>query len=225
MVLNISAVRAVLFDLDGTLLDSLRDLACSMNTVLSRVGFPEHPVESYKLMVGDGMEMLVMRAMPPEAQKDQAQISTLKQAMEEEYGHRWSETTLPYPGIPELLDELVRRDILLTVLSNKPEPFTRACVSKLLAPWAFAEVIGARHDAPRKPDPKQAIAIARRLGIPPGEFLYLGDTGVDMKTAGGAGMTAIGVLWGFRSADELSRDGATALIEKPAQLLSWISPT
>lgn len=207
-----------MFDLDGTLLDSLHDLGESMNTVLQRLGHQPHPIEAYKLMVGNGMEILVRRALPTSVQ-DASSVEAAVKAMEAEYQTRWKRMTRPYPGIPELLDTLVSRGFPLTILSNKPDPFTRLTVDALLENWHFTRVFGARPGIPKKPDPGQALTIASSLGIRPEEFVYLGDSGVDMQTAIGAGMYPTGVLWGFRSADELRENGARTLLTHPADLL------
>ena len=139
--------------------------------------------------------------------------------MRKEYGQCWAATTRAYEGIPELLDELTARGIRLAVLSNKPDEFTRLCVAQLLANWRFATVLGAGPSLPKKPDPAARRGVARRLAVAPGEFLYLGDTNTDMQTAVAAGMFAVGVLWGFRSADELTANGAKVLLKKPLDLL------
>ncbi|MFH1724937.1 MAG: HAD family hydrolase [Elusimicrobiota bacterium] len=210
--------RAVLFDLDGTLLDTLDDIADSMNAVLRRAGYPEHPLEAYKYFVGDGIRALVLRALP-EDRRDDAGIETQLGAMREEYGRRWKDKTRPYAGVPKLLDALSKRGLRMAILSNKPENNTRSAVEALLGGWKFAEVRGAAPGGPLKPDPSGAMEISAALGIPPDEFIYLGDTGIDMKTAVGAGMYAVGALWGFRKADELLAEGAKALIQRPEDLL------
>jgi phosphoglycolate phosphatase len=214
--------RAVIFDLDGTLLDTIGDLARSMNIVLGRFGFPEHNVETYKTYVGDGMEMLVRRSMPEPFREDAALRARCVDAMREEYDRRHKETTKPYEGIPELLDGLVARQLRMAVLSNKPDAPTRLLVAELLPHWRFEAVFGESPATPRKPNPTGALSIAKSLQIPSNEFLYVGDTDIDMHTAAAAGMYAVGVLWGFRKADELLAGGAQALIQKPAELLSFI---
>ena len=211
--------RAVLFDLDGTLLDTLQDLAEAMNSVLRRSGFATHPLQAYKYFVGDGMETLVRRALPETHGNDEATVSACLAAMKEEYRRRWMEQTRPYPGIPELLDELAARQIQLSVLSNKPDEFTRMMVKKLLPRWQFAWVFGERPGVPRKPDPFSALEIAERSLVASEAFVYLGDTATDMITANAAGMYAVGVTWGFRPAEELTANGAKTLISSPADLL------
>ncbi len=215
------AFRAVLFDLDGTLLDTIEDLANCMNSVLGRQGFPGHDIESYKRFVGDGVELLVQRALP-EGRRDDATIVFSVAAMRDEYAKRWSERTQPYKGIPDLLDGLVARGIRMAVLSNKPDDFTKMMVSELLPRRQFEAVLGERPGKGRKPDPQGAFEIASLLGMPPREFLYLGDTNTDMRTATAAGMYPVGALWGFRSAEELIGSGARVLIEKPMDLLGLL---
>ncbi|MEN6458979.1 MAG: HAD family hydrolase [Thermoguttaceae bacterium] len=210
--------RAVLFDLDGTLLDTLTDLADSTNAALRSLGFPTHPRESYQQFVGDGVERLIQRALPVE-RRDAATVAACGRCMRKEYGDRWAATTRPYAGIPELLDRLTDRRMPMAVLSNKPEEFTRLCVAQLLPGWKFAAVVGAGPALPKKPDPSGARQIAAELGVAPGECLYLGDTNTDMQTAAAAGMFAVGALWGFRTADELAASGARVLLKSPLDLL------
>ncbi len=210
--------EAVLFDLDGTLLDTIQDLTDSMNIALSRLGFPGHDVDTCKEFVGDGVEMFALRSLPNN-RRDEATVAKCAAAMREEYGKRWARKTRPYDGIPELLDGLTLRNLKLAVLSNKPEEPTKAMVAELLSQWRFYPVAGARPSVPKKPDPTRAMDISRQLDVPPEQFLYLGDTGTDMKTARAAGMFAVGALWGFRTAEELTANGAEALVEYPMDVL------
>ncbi|HHW03432.1 MAG TPA: HAD family hydrolase [Thermoanaerobacterales bacterium] len=214
--------EAVLFDLDGTLLDTLQDLADSMNSVLSRRGFPVHDIEKYRYFVGDGMYNLVLRTLPPNNREEEIIKQCLKE-LKDEYGRRWANTTRPYEGICELLDKLSDMGLKKAVLSNKPHDFTRLIIDKLLPDWSFDAVVGQREGVPKKPDPTAALAIADALKIPPEKFLYLGDTNTDMKTANAAGMYAVGALWGFREAEELVESGAKVLIKHPKELLNILS--
>jgi phosphoglycolate phosphatase len=223
MLADRSRYKAVLFDLDGTLLDTLDDLADSTNCVLRRLGFPEHPREAYKYFVGDGVEALIQRAIPRQVVDRQA-IADYAQMMRQEYSLRWAEKTRPYDGIAELLDGLTNRGLPRAVLSNKPAEFTRLCVSRLLARWQFEVVLGAGAELPRKPHPAAALAIAARLGLPPQKIVYLGDTNTDMQTALAAGMYPVGAVWGFRTAAELTAAGARRLIERPPDLLRLWDP-
>jgi phosphoglycolate phosphatase len=213
--------RGVLFDLDGTLLDTLQDLADSMNGALARLGAPVHEMEFYRVAVGDGVEMLARRSLP-ENRRDEPSVSACVAAMRDEYSRRWAATTKPYPGIPDLLDKLTARGIAMAVLSNKPDDFTRKIADTLLGRWKFGAALGSRPGRPRKPDPAEALDIALTLGIPPGQWIYLGDTNTDMETACAAGMFPVGALWGFRSREELIAHGARQVVARPLQILDLL---
>ena len=213
--------QAVIFDFDGTLLDTLRDLAESVNTVLSRSGFPEHSLEAYRHFVGEGIEELARRVLP-EGHRDEATITRILTDVREEYRQRWPNHTRPYEGIPELLDALTARRVKMAIVTNKPDDSTRTMAARLLPRWKFDVIVGATTDLPRKPDPKGALEAARHLRLPARAFLYVGDSDIDMKTANAAGMYPVGVLWGFRTADELVKNGAKVLIRKPLELLDLL---
>ncbi len=212
-------IRAIIFDLDGTLLDTLEDIASSMNRVLETMGFAPHPTEDYKLLVGDGIANLIKRALPESLAGDEEIVNRTLEMMNKEYSKSWRLHTRPYEGVPELLDELQWRKIPMAILSNKNHEFTAEMVSALLSKWRFYPVLGQRPGLPLKPDPQGALEISRTLGIPPGGFLYLGDTGTDMRTASSAGMYPVGALWGFRSEEELIKGGARKLISHPTELV------
>lgn len=213
--------HAVLFDLDGTLLDTLEDLADSMNAVLARHGLSAHPLEAYRYFVGDGVINLVRRALGGPGRDDEC-VHRLVAEMREQYARRWDRKTRPYEGIPPLLDALTARRSPKAVLSNKPHDATALCVGKLLGRWRFDAVQGVTDEVPPKPDPTGAMGVCRRLGAPPEAFVYVGDTNTDMRTARAAGMCAVGALWGFRTAEELSRSGAQSLIARPLDLLDLL---
>ena len=213
--------HAILFDLDGTLLDTLADIANSANAALLQLGFPTHPVDAYRYFVGDGSDCLVRRILP-ECRRDGEILKACREAILAEYAQRWAENTRPYPGIPELLGELEKRGIPKVVLSNKRDDFTKMTVATLLPNFSFEIVRGALPSIPVKPNPTAALQIAEQLLIPPGEFLYLGDTNTDMQTASAAGMFGAGVLWGFRSAEELRANGAKALLRTPEEVLDLL---
>jgi phosphoglycolate phosphatase len=212
---------AIIFDLDGTLLDTLEDIADAMNQALEAGGFPKHPLESYRHFVGDGVRMLATRTLP-EGSRDDDTITRFTAQMREAYARNWDNKTAPYPGIPELLDALVERGITMAVLSNKPDDFTKLCVEKLLPGWQFAAVLGHREGLALKPDPAGAVEVAARLTVPRERILYVGDSGMDMQTAVRAGMVPLGVLWGFRSRDELLAAGAVSLAGTPSHVLSYL---
>ena len=216
--------KAILFDLDGTLLDTLEDLATAANRALGTLGLPAHPTDAYRVFVGDGLRTLAERILPGE-QRSAAQVDALVAAFEREYSRTWNERTAPYAGVPEMLDRLTGDGYRMSVLSNKPDAFTRLCVEQLLPHWTFAPLYGQRPGVPKKPDPAAALAIAAELGLDPAEVLYLGDTATDMHTARAAGMEAVGVLWGFRTADELRAAGARHLITHPGELAPLLHPS
>jgi phosphoglycolate phosphatase len=214
--------RAVIFDLDGTLLDTLADIASAANAVLRQHGYPTHSLDEYKRLVGSGVRALFERALAA----DHVSAETIAQCdsdFREIYAERWHVESKPYAGIAELLDELAARGLPMAVLSNKPHEFTVQCAEALLPGRRFAAVLGQRPGVPIKPDPTSALEIARRLGVAAADCVYLGDTDIDMQTATNAGMHAVGVTWGFRPADELRRSGAAGLIDHPLDLLPLLS--
>jgi phosphoglycolate phosphatase len=213
--------KAAVFDLDGTLLDTLEDIADSMNSVLLKHGHPIHDVEPYKYFVGDGFRNLVFRALP-ESMRSDPYVDNCYSEVREEYAKRWNNKTKAYDGISEMLDELSYRGLKLSVLSNKSDDFAKLMIKQLLPHWRFYPVYGERYGIPKKPDPAAAVEISGILGVRPDECLYLGDTGVDMTTAVSAGMFAVGVLWGFRKADELLANGANMLVREPLEVLKLI---
>ena len=213
--------KAVIFDLDGTLLNSLEDIADSANSVLSDHGFPTHKPDDYKIFVGSGISELMTRALP-EKERDSETIDDYVKEYREEYARNWNAKTKPYAGIAAMLEELVSRKIKIAVLSNKLHAFTKQCVDKLLPRWKFNIVMGLQNDIPPKPDPTSALQIAKQLNIDLPNILYVGDSDIDMKTGVAAGMHPVGVLWGFRTKKELQKSGAKTLIEKPKELLDLI---
>ena len=212
-------IRAVLFDLDGTLADSLADLATATNGALAQLGCPTHPVESYRYMVGDGARELCARALP--ADKQGLQDEVLRR-MRQHYDRHCFDLTKLYAGIPELISALAERRHRLAVLSNKPDDFTQRMIAHYFQPSPFAVVRGQLPNVPLKPDPTAAQQIAQELGIPPAHWLYLGDTNTDMRTARAAGMHAVGVLWGFRARDELVESGAEHIVARPEDVLALL---
>lgn len=216
--MNISNFSGIIFDLDGTLLDTLEDLADSTNRVLARHGFAPHPVDAYRYFVGDGMRMLVERTLPQE-QRLAGVIDIVFGEVHAEYGKSWAEATRPYDGIPELLEQLRQRGLVMSVLSNKPDEFTGVMVRKFFPDVPFKCVYGVSDRVVKKPDPAGALRIAAETGIKPQQTLYLGDTLVDMKTAVAAGMFPLGALWGFRDEAELRAGGAELLLQHPLHLL------
>jgi phosphoglycolate phosphatase len=209
---------AVIFDMDGTLLDTLKDIADSMNMVLKRIGQPQRDFEYMRYSVGYGVDELARRAMP-EGSTEEDLLNCLGM-MREIYREHYRDTSRAYEGIPELLGELTKLKIPFAILSNKPEDFTVKMTEELLGGWKFAEVRGVRKDRPKKPDPAVALEIAQRWGISPERIAFVGDSAVDMQTANAAGMFAVGVLWGFRPRREIEEAGAMAMISHPLELIA-----
>jgi phosphoglycolate phosphatase len=212
-------MKAVLFDLDGTLLDTLADIASCTNLIRAELGLPPHPRDAYRHFVGDGLTELLVRAFPARALRGPG-LRARARRFEELYEEHGMDETRPYPGVARMLDGVVRRGLPMAVVSNKPQRFTADCVAELLARWRFAVVRGARPQVPLKPDPSGPLAAARAMKVAPCDVLYLGDTSVDMEAARRAGMLPVGALWGFRDADELTRSGARLLIRRPGELLA-----
>lgn len=204
--------RAAIFDLDGTLIDSVADIAAAVNAALQEHGHPAHPLEAYCEFVGEGVEVLITRALEP-APFDQAVLDRYRQL----YAADMTKRTAPYPGIQEMLVALQASGWRLGVLSNKPHPATCALVQYFFAGIAFGAVAGQRPELPRKPDPTAALDLAAQLGVVPSACWFVGDTIIDMQTARNAGMGAIGVTWGFRPAEVQSAD---AVANTAAELLN-----
>jgi len=213
--------KAVLFDLDGTLLDTIDDIGDALNRVLEQNGFPTHTIDAYSRFVGDGAANLIIRALPEDKRTDTI-IRPCLDAFLEDYSKDWNVKTRPYDGIPELLGSLTARGLKMAVLSNKPHKYTKQCLDGFLSDWNFDVVFGQRDDVPKKPDPAGALEIAEKLNISPSDFLYLGDTETDLKTSIAAGMFPVGVLWGFRSTEELQDNGAKVLIKSPLEALDLL---
>lgn len=211
---------AAVFDLDGTLLDTLQDIADSVNAALAAEGLAGHPADSYRLMVGNGMDVLVERAVAGRLEGN-ASLDRCRERARLEYAGRYNTATRPYDGVPELLDTLSARGLRLAVLSNKPDEYTVKIIREYLDGY-FEIVRGARPDFPKKPDPTQALDILFSMGATPERALMIGDSGGDMETALRAGMVPVGVLWGFREEQELRASGASALIARPADLLALL---
>ncbi len=219
--MSTSRFRGVIFDLDGTLLDTLEDIGNAANAVLAHHGFPSHPILAYRQFVGEGIQVLMKRSLPS-THRDEATLQACLQTMKTEYVRNLNKTAKPYPGIPEVLTKLKAAGLKLAVLSNKPDEFTGRCVTDFFGNELFQVCFGLRPGVPRKPDPAGALEIAQSWQTAPGNILYVGDSGTDMQTAMAAAMFPLGVLWGYRSREELLAHGAKAVIEKPDELLSFL---
>ncbi len=207
---------AVIFDVDGTLADSLGDIGGAMNEALAARGWPEHPLPAYNHFIGEGVEKMTLKAMP-------AQHHALMPALVDEYRARYALridlTTRAFPGVPEMLKALELQQVPMAVLSNKRDDFTVELVRRLFATVPFVEVRGEREGVPRKPHPRAALELAKVLGVEPARCAFVGDTPVDIKTGVSSGMVPVGVIWGFRSKDELLEHGAKFVISEPDELV------
>lgn len=210
--------KAVIFDLDGTLLDTLKDLTDSVNVSLNKLGFPGHNRDYYTQFMSAGIETMAELALPEE-HRNELVVNKMVEHIDKDYSKRWMNNSLPYRGISELLKALPERNVKMAVLSNTSHNLCQLMVSKLLADEHFEIIVGARPSIAKKPDPSAALNIALRLNIIPEEFLFLGDSDIDIKTAVAAGMYPVGALWGFGSTETLALSGANKLIKHPAELL------
>jgi phosphoglycolate phosphatase len=212
---------AFIFDLDGTLLDTLDDIAGAVNRVLRQQGFPEHEPQDYKTFVGDGAEMLIRRALPP-AERHEKTIAFCLEAYQKDYGANWDKNTTPYAGIPNMLDAIHRTGLKMGVFSNKPHAFTVNCVERFLSKWKFVMVIGNSGRFPKKPDPAGALAIAHSMQEDPKRIVFMGDSATDMQTAVGADMFPLGAAWGFRPVSELMQNGCRFLARRPMDVIEFL---
>lgn len=209
-------IKAVLFDLDGTLANSLSDLADSTNYALSEMGFPTHEREEYKYLVGDGIPKLIERALPVGEKTEENKKKCLDIFMER-YKEHYHDKTVAYDGIPDMLSELKEGGLKIAVISNKAEEMAVKVVEKLFG-GMFDVVAGKREGFPTKPDPALTLEVIRELGAKPQECVLVGDSGMDMAASVNAGATGIGVLWGFRLEDELLKNGARYIVKSPAEI-------
>ncbi|MBN1256543.1 MAG: HAD family hydrolase [Planctomycetes bacterium] len=212
--------KAVIFDLDGTLLNTLDDLADSANVMLTQLGYPLQNIASFNAFVGDGSRMMISRALP-ESARDEDTITQALALFNNEYKKRYDVKTKPYRGINEMLFALQDKGLPLVVYSNKPHPATVACVEKLLPQEVFTLILGQREGIPVKPDPTAALEIAAQFKLQPQDCLYLGDTNTDMWTAVNAGMFPVGAEWGFRTREELWEAGAEEILQSPEEILKF----
>jgi phosphoglycolate phosphatase len=213
--------RCVLFDLDGTLVDTIDDIALSMNRALEGRGFPARKPEEYPALVGRGIRNLARDSLPP-AERTEQNIDLVMEAAARFYQENPVVHSSPYPGILELLAGLSRLKIRCAVLSNKPDTVTRLVIRGLFPPASFDLVQGEIPGVPRKPDPSAAWDILVSLGCTPRETIFMGDSEVDMETARNTGCFPLGVGWGFRSPELLEKAGAARIIQRPEELLSLV---
>jgi phosphoglycolate phosphatase len=214
------AYTAVIFDLDGTLVNTLVDLADTCNEVLDYYHFPTHPTIAFKTFVGDGLQMLIKRISPVGTEEKVLQqcceLFTLL------YSQNWKRNSCPYEGISDMLSALKKHSVMLAVLSNKPHEFTKLFVEKFFSHELFSIVYGQRNGFPKKPDPIVALGIASQFGSRPEDTLFVGDSGLDIQTGKAAGMGTVGVSWGFRGAKELTDNNVDAIVHNPLELQKYV---
>ncbi len=210
--------HAIIFDLDGTLLDTLEDLTHATNHVLDSLGHDPIPTATCRQMIGNGARTLLKRACDGD---ERAVDKALKMFLAYYYDHKYDHTT-PFPGIPQTLDTLADQGLRFAVLSNKPHRATTEMIAHLLGNWSFEQVFGQRDGVPLKPDPTAALDICKHMDVTPNHVIFVGDSGEDMATAKAAGMLAVGVTWGLRDEPELREHGADVIIHQPSQLLDGL---
>lgn len=213
--------KTVVFDLDGTLLNTIDDLADAGNRVCAARGWPQHTVEEYKYFVGNGIPKLVERFSPPQARTPAILADTLA-AFQADYGAHLRDKTAPYPGMPALLARLKAAGVQLAVFSNKADPLARQVVADYFDTALFDAVRGALPGVPTKPAPQGTLALMQAIGADPAATLYVGDSNVDVDTAHNAGLPCCGVLWGFRTRQELTDAGAEHLAAAAEELWNVI---
>jgi phosphoglycolate phosphatase len=208
---------AIIFDLDGTLLDTVEDIADSMNESLAEAGFSSHALPEYVGMIGSGLRTLIYLALPGADREDKT-VDRVLRIMKRIYPARMAINTRPYEGIPAFLDSVTMLGIPKAILSNKPDEMTREIVEQLLGKWSFGLVVGSSPRFPKKPDPAAPLYIAQQLSAKPSETAFVGDSSIDIQTAIAAGMIPIGVSWGYGKKEDLVRDGVRAVVDTPEEL-------
>ena len=209
--------EGVVFDLDGTLLDTLADLGDSVNAALAAAGHPPRSYEEYKSIIGRGFRDLLTRSLPPTACSD-AEVDAAMADFLRFYAQNYQRKTRPYPGIETVLADLRRKGVMLGVNSNKRDDYTASLIRKNFPDIPFVGVHGERDGTPKKPDPKAALALASLMGVPPDKVVYIGDSKTDILTGKNAGMATGGVLWGFRGREELEEHGADLIFQTPGEI-------
>ena len=210
-------MKLIIFDLDGTLVNSLEDLADAANYAVKQFGYPTHPTESFRYFVGNGIPKLIERCLP-ESERSPERIEEVREIFSGYYNVHYADKTRPYNGIPELLDRLKGEGFKIAVASNKSDDFTHIIIDSFFK-GSFDVVIGSREGVPRKPAPDIVFDIMKELGADASDTYFAGDSNVDMYTAKNAGVTAIGCLWGFRTREELLEGGADHLAEEPGRII------
>lgn len=215
--------KAVIFDLDGTLADTLTTIAYFANQALETYGFSAIPKEKYRYMVGNGAKILVQRMLHENGDDSPESFAKVYPLYNQTYDDNFLYLTAPYEGIPEILAKLKDAGVKMAVLSNKPHPTTSKVVKALFGDNTFDLVWGQKEGVPLKPDPAALFGIMKELGVTAEETVYVGDTAADMKTGKSAGAWTVGVLWGFRDEQELRDNHADAIIAKAEELWQQVN--
>lgn len=213
-------IKAFIFDLDGTLLNTISDLRDSINLALDQFGYPHFSESEVKLKVGNGMKVLIRRSVP--AEFDDAQVEKVLQVFLHEYKIHQMDETAPYPGIVDLLHELNRKGVPCGVISNKQNPNTQSIIQHFFSDIQFTFVSGEVAGIDPKPDPTLTLRCIKAMNLSPDEILYVGDTKVDIATGHNAGLKTVGVTWGFRDRKELVDNHADYLVDHPSELLELL---
>lgn len=208
--------KTAIFDLDGTLVDSLADLADATNYALKILGQPCWSLQEYKLKIGNSTNLLISRALAPDKQHLFDQVL---EKMSKKYAQICLNKTRPYNGIPEVIDKLRNKRVKLAVLTNKNQDMAEKVVSHFFSKGQFATVVGTTTGNPIKPDPAQTLQLIDKFNLKTQDAVFIGDSEVDMQTAKACGIFAAGVSWGFRSAKELIENGADIVLDKPDDII------
>ena len=211
--------RAAIFDMDGTLVDTIEDLADSVNEMLASYNFPLRTLEEVRQFVGEGARKLMERALPAEKSSDKNFVDEALENYNQCYSRHVTNKSKPYAGIMELLKNLQEKKIPLGICTNKQNFAAQIIAEKILSPIKFEKVFGDEKNFPRKPNPTRALEIAKSFSVQPEEVAYFGDTAVDMKTAVSAKFLPVGVTWGFRPESELQDSGAKIIVHHPSEVL------
>ena len=214
--------KLVIFDLDGTLLNTIADLAASTNQALRHFGYPEHSTEAYRFFVGNGINKLFERALP-ESEHTEENVLRIRSKFIPYYNEHNADLSTPYPDIPEVLHILQEHGLMLAVASNKYQLATEKLIAHYFPTIRFVKVLGQREGIPVKPDPTIVNDILKIAHVSKEEVLYVGDSGVDMQTALNTEVDAVGVTWGFRTREELEAYSPFAVVDTPAEIIEVIN--
>ena len=213
--------KAVIFDLDGTLLDTIKDLGSSMNYILEKYGFPVHDEEHYVRAIGNGLRNLAKVSFPENVVTNELLDKAVPEFIEH-YGNHCMEKTVVYEGINELLEFCKKNNVLISILSNKRDDLVKELIPHYFPDYDFAYTLGESPEFPRKPDPTSALYLAELLKVSPSDILFIGDSIYDIKTGKNAGMKTIAVTWGYQPKEQLTEESPDFIADFPAQIIEYI---